>query len=393
MARSTWTRWLPAGAVVALIAGTVTLTSQAGAVDLPDKSPEDVLALLAEHEVTAFSGTFETSADLGLPLPSELDLGPGGPDLDDSGLATPPDGGGAAPDDATGAAQDVLSTLALLTGDNTGRVFVAGPGTARFQHLDRLAERNVVVTPEDVWFYDSESNEALHVVLPDTSALPDHPQPTGELPAPQDLAAMAVALLEPSTELSVGQDEEVAGRDAYTLTLTPRAEETLVEAVTVAVDGETGFPLALTVTAKGRAEPALHAAYTEIDFSAPDAGLFEFTPPAGATVEEEVLELPDEADLADKHGRRPDAHGHSGLPGGPDDALGGAPDILGEGWARVLTAEVGDVPDSPLLDQLTEPVDGGRVLSTSLLTVLLTDDGRVLAGAVTPEHLLDLAGR
>src|SRR5690606_14204845 len=157
MARSTWTRWLPAGAVVALIAGTVTLTSQAGAVDLPDKSPEDVLALLAEHEVTAFSGTFETSADLGLPLPSDLDLGPGGPDLDDSGLATPPDGGGAAPDDATGAAQDVLSTLALLTGDNTGRVFVAGPGTARFQHLDRLDERNVVVTPEDVWFYDSES--------------------------------------------------------------------------------------------------------------------------------------------------------------------------------------------------------------------------------------------
>ncbi len=36
-------------------------------------------------------------------------------------------------------------------------------------------------------------------------------------------------------------------------------------------------------------------------------------------------------------------------------------------------------------------VDGGRVLQTSLVTVLFTDDGRVFAGAVTPDHLLDVA--
>src|SRR5690625_2850372 len=74
MAR-TWHRWLPAGAPVALVAGPATITSQAGAVDLPDKSPEEVLALLAEHDVEAFSGTFETSAELGLPVPADIDLG------------------------------------------------------------------------------------------------------------------------------------------------------------------------------------------------------------------------------------------------------------------------------------------------------------------------------
>src|SRR5690625_3786956 len=78
MAR-TWTRWLPAGAAVALVAGTVTLTSQAGAVDLPERSPEEVLTMLAEHDVEAFSGTFETSTDLGLPVPTDLDLGPVAP--------------------------------------------------------------------------------------------------------------------------------------------------------------------------------------------------------------------------------------------------------------------------------------------------------------------------
>ncbi|WP_324649944.1 DUF2092 domain-containing protein [Georgenia sp. H159] len=382
MAR-TWHRWLPAGAVVALIAGTVTLTSQAGAVDLPDKSPQDVLTMLAEHEVEAFSGTFETTSELGLPMPADLDLGPGGPDLDDAELPAPsgPDG-----------AADAMAALELLTGDNTGRVFVGDDG-ARFQHIDGLDERNVVVTETDVWFYDSATNEGTHLVLPDPATLPEHdvPEYDGPLPTPEQLAAAAVAALEPSTEITVGQDESVAGRDAYTLTLVPRAEETLVDTVSIAVDGETGFPLGITVTARGQAEPAVHAAYTDIDFTAPDPGLFDFAPPAGATVEEEVLEVPTDLPAAPDHG-----HGRGMA---PDHTKGMGPvtggEVLGEGWGAVVVLPAGDaaLAQQPMLDMLLEPVDGGRMLSTALLSVLLTDDGRVLAGAVTPEHLLDLAGQ
>ncbi|MCM3661367.1 DUF2092 domain-containing protein [Georgenia satyanarayanai] len=369
MARSTWKRWLPAGAVVALIAGTVTITSQAGAVDLPDKSPQDVLTLLLEQDVRAYSGAFETSADLGLPVPSAIDLGPGGPGMEDAAGAAAPEGG----EDA----QEVLSALELLTGDNTGRVFVGEQG-ARFQHTDGLAERNVVVTAHDVWFYDSEADAATHLVLPEGHE-GERPEPTGTLPTPEELAASAVEALEPSTELSVGQHERVAGRDAYTLTLTPRAEETLVGGVTIAVDGETGFPLGVTVTARGQAEPALRAQYTGITFAEPDPGLFDFTAPAGATLEEEVLELPADA----------------GTHAAPDHATGATPpgEVLGKGWGAVVVVPDVEVPEDPMLDELTERVDGGRLLSTALVSVLLTDDGRVLAGAVTPAHLLDLAGR
>ncbi|WP_152193119.1 LolA family protein [Georgenia satyanarayanai] len=370
MARSTWQRWLPAGAVVALVAGTVAVTSQAGAVDLPDRSPQDVLALLLAQDVRAYSGSFETSADLGLPVPGDLDLGPGGPEMGDAAGAVAPEGGEAA--------QEVLSALELLTGDNTGRVFVGAQG-ARFQHTDGLAERNVVVTEEDVWFYDSETNAATHLVLPELPA-GEHPEPTGTLPVPEELAATAVEALEPSTELTVGQHERVAGRDAYTLTLTPRAEETLVGGVTIAVDGETGFPLGVTVTARDQAEPALQAQYTDIDFSEPDADLFDFAAPAGASVEEEVLELPADGGTH----AAPDHHTPGTTPPG---------DVLGEGWATVLAVPDVELPDDPLLEELTEPVDGGRLLSTALLSVLLTDDGRLLVGAVTPTHLQDLAGR
>ncbi len=44
-----------------------------------------------------------------------------------------------------------------------------------------------------------------------------------------------------------------------------------------------------------------------------------------------------------------------------------------------------------LLDSLTSAVDGGRVLQTSLVTVLITDDGRVLAGAVPAARLVEAA--
>ena len=61
-----------------------------------------------------------------------------------------------------------------------------------------------------------------------------------------------------------------------------------------------------------------------------------------------------------------------------------------EGADGTDTAE-GFGDPSAMLDSLTQRVDGGRVISTSLVTVLFADDGRVFAGAVTPEHLLAVA--
>ena len=124
--------------------------------------------------------------------------------------------------------------------------------------------------------------------------------------------------------------------------------------------------------------------YTAIDFRAPDADLFDFTSPPDAVVEEEVLELPDLAELPDPATFAEEMRRH-------DDV---DVDVVGEGWATVLVAPLGEgVPDEAVVEELTERVPGGRLLSTSLVSVLLTDDGRLLAGAVTPERLLEVAGR
>ena len=77
--------------------------------------------------------------------------------------------------------------------------------------------------------------------------------------------------------------------------------------------------------------------------------------------------------------------------------------MIGSGWTTVVSvrqpADGAALPASlgTLVGQVTTPVTGafgsGRLLTTRLFTVLLTDDGRLLAGAVTRDRLLaDAAG-
>ena len=44
-----------------------------------------------------------------------------------------------------------------------------------------------------------------------------------------------------------------------------------------------------------------------------------------------------------------------------------------------------------MLESVTTAVEGGRVLQTALVSVLITDDGRVLAGAVPASRLVEAA--
>jgi hypothetical protein len=79
--------------------------------------------------------------------------------------------------------------------------------------------------------------------------------------------------------------------------------------------------------------------------------------------------------------------------------------VTGTNWLHVLVADApamnvapqaGPSPMQQLtatLDQLATPVTGGRLLRTTLLSVLVTDDGRILIGAVTPSYLEQLAAQ
>ncbi|QHK21373.1 hypothetical protein GU243_18545 [Pseudarthrobacter psychrotolerans] len=441
-----WLRWVPAAAVPAVIAAGVLVGSiPARAGDpLPQKSPAEVLTFLGQHSTRSFSGTVEQSAELGLPeLPA---VGP---------TSGPVSAGGAA------------SILEFLAGEHTARIFTDGPTKMRVQVMDRLAERDVIRRDGDVWFYNSKDNSAAHLALPafasdlplpvrGAPAVPEVPAVPGPelpgdlplpvpsmpilpgppvLPTPEDLARKFLAAVDSSTEVTVGPDIEVAGRSAYSLALAPRTEGTLVEKVAIAVDGETGMPLRVSVMARGQAEPAFEAGFTSLSLVAPDDSVFTFVAPPGTTVKE--LQVPP---LPLQPGMPPLPPSPGGVTpgvvpdGGPDqpapdqvpapdkppvpdqpapDKIPGSdaslrhrdaprPTVTGKGWETVIgfpaapggqaAAWTESLLKDPLLSQAAVVVPGGRLLSTALVNVLLTDDGRIFVGMVPAERLQAAAG-
>jgi outer membrane lipoprotein-sorting protein len=371
-------RWAVPAVAAAAVAAAVTVPSTfatAGPPDLPERSAAELLAALGSSEITALAGTVVQTSRLGLP---ELPTGPGG------GAA-----GGTGP-------------MALLSGSNTMRVWYDGPERTRVALLGELAEYTVVRNGQDAWTYSSERDEAVHYDLPAPGAGHAGEQPA-QLPTPADAAEAALAAIEPSTEVRVEQTARVAGRDAYQLLLDPRDDRSLVESIRVVVDAETSTPLRVQVwSAQDTADPALEIGFTDISYERPDPSVFDFAVPPGTEVRE-VMVPRHHGD--GKNGASADA-GAPGAPGGaplPPPSEGAQPvQVVGTGWTSVLSmagVDTGSLvsgglasgENAAVLDQLTTQVPEGRLLSTALLTVLMTDDGRVLAGAVPADLLREVA--
>jgi outer membrane lipoprotein-sorting protein len=352
----TWKRWIPAAAapvvVGAVVLGGVFATSASA--DPAEKTPQQVLELAASSTVDTFSGTIEQSSNLGLPDASGL-TGSTGVDSSSS--------------------DSLSSALELLTASHTLRVYVDGPDRSRVQILDDMAERDAIRNGDDLWLYDSSDDTAVHSTLPADAST--SPEISTESLTPAELATRFLDAVDASTNVSVGDPVQVAGRSAYDLILTPDSSTTLVSSVEIAVDADTGLPLSVDVFAQGASDAAFHVAFSSLSLDAPAAELFDFAPPAATEVTEKAFPSADEAPSGDT--TAPDAGTH------PDPA------VTGTGWDTIVevpsTADSASLTDSPMLSQLTTAVEGGHVLQTTLLTVLITDDGRVLAGAVPVESL------
>ncbi|TFC82719.1 outer membrane lipoprotein carrier protein LolA [Cryobacterium sinapicolor] len=381
-------KWLPAIVVpVVIVAGVLAVPLQAGAaVDLPDKTPEQVLLMFSDSTVNAFSGTVEKTAELGLP---DIDLGAGmAGSMGESTSESAPEGTAEPGAAATGA---LASVMELFSGSHTARVYVdgsdaGGPAKARVQIQDRMAERNVVSNGTDVWAYDSETNTASHLAIPADARATAQAKiaemaatAPADLSTPSQVADRFLSEIDPSTTVSVGTDGTVAGRTAYELVLTPKATQTLIESVSISVDSETGVPLQVTVRAAGQEDPAFQVGFTEVDFSTPSADLFDFTPPAGATVEEVALPVMPEMPADEPK---------------PEIPAENVPVVTGTGWDAIVEVPAASVPSelsaNPMLSELATAVDGGQLFSTALVNVFLADDGRVFAGSV-PVELLQAA--
>lgn len=376
-------------AVVAVIAGGAALAPSLASANpnLPAVSAQQLLAKVASSKVDAFSGTVNLTTNLGLP---QL------PDL--SGSANP---------------------FSLLSGSHTLQVAADGPEQQRVALLDQLSEYDFVHNGTKFWTYDSEHNAVEYgTASGDAKAKAQqekkYEQKAGEVPTtPQAAAQQLLAAISPSTKVSVGSPRTVAGRSAYLLVLTPKQSGSLIGQAEISVDSETGTPLGVALYPTGSSAPFFDLSFTSVSLSAPPASRFDFTPPKGATV------TPFEQGSGAANGS------------GAKDSSGKdvAPQVLGEDWLTVLelhnvnlsdlTKAVGGAGQKVVKDGtstspnsdggsaqlLSGSVSGylntllgggtavsgkfgsGKVYTTNVVSVLVTNDGRVFLGAVTPKVL------
>jgi hypothetical protein len=414
--------------VAAVLTGT--LLANAAAPALPKRSPAQLIADVQRASAPAdFSAVISESANLG--LPSLPDIG---------GVSS----------GALSAANWVTGTHTVeIWAAGPGRLRLAVP--VSFGETDLRVNRDQAwlwdsQTQTATHLLPPKSATSTRVPqpaarLPHSTGLPHGtrlPHGTGSRFAamtPQSVARTLLAAVGPSTRVSVAGTGTVAGRSAYLLTIAPRTDRSLIGRVVIAVDSATYLPLRVQVFARSGSSPALSVGFTSLSFARPAASNFTFSPPAGAHVKTERLSgLPGRTAVSNRAGAARPPRPGSGrgrpvmrklpkgglLKGGPLGRLlpsGGQ--VLGTGWlsvavisagaASALSAGGSALPALPaqahagvrpapgpaailgVLYRSASRVHGswgsGRLLRTTLFSVLITSRGKVLIGAVTPAVL------
>jgi outer membrane lipoprotein-sorting protein len=364
-------RWLvPTAAAVIVVGGGAAAGTIVANADpsLPERSAAQLLVDVQNAKVDGFSGTVVQTADLGLPALPGMTGGAGGADL-----------------------------MKLVAGSNTARVWYAGEDKARLALMGTLGETDVIRNGSDVWLWRSTDSSATHFTMPADAERAKPPAlPQGLPSSPQEAADAALAAIDPTTAVTTTGAARVAGRSAYELILTPRDGASLVGQVRLAIDAEKHIPLGVDVYAKQANAPAVRIAFQQISFEVPDAEQFNFNPPPGTKVS-----TPSASELAAKH----------------DEAIERAPKdqqppagtkVVGKGWTSVLVTKLptGDASGKEGAQKTGAQLDAviaslpkvsggwgsGHLLTSALFSALITDDGRVLVGAVAPEKLYEAAG-
>ncbi|NEC86070.1 outer membrane lipoprotein carrier protein LolA [Streptomyces sp. SID12501] len=403
------------GLTVATI-GLVPAFAGSGDPDLPKISAKELIEKIAASDVQQLSGTVKISTDLGLPDLGGLESG-----LLSGGLGGGSDGSGSAADPSA-------KLLELATGTHTVRVAVDGPDKQKLSLLEKAAEYSVIHNGDEVWAYDSASNEAYHATAPasesgkDKSKGKDRILPGDDTTAtPGQLAEEALKAVDDTTSVTVDGTAQVAGRDAYKLVIKPKAAGSTVGAISIAVDSKTGTPLKFTLTPASGGAAVVDAGFVDVDFGKPAASTFDFTPPKGTKVTEEgAAEVPHDvakggADFDRKFDGKldkkldEDLKGFEGHEGAPDGLEGDGGKVIGEGWNSIAVfdsgTEGGGLPSADssseagafggFLDSFGDKVSGdfgsGTVYKTRLINALMTDDGKLYVGAVTKDALVKAA--
>jgi beta-lactam-binding protein with PASTA domain len=173
----------------------------------------------------------------------------------------------------------------------------------------------------------------------------------------------------------------------------------LIGQVRIAIDGDKKVPLGVKVIATD-GTVVFDTSFSSIDFNTPDDAYFTFNPPAGTKVTEEKAPTIDKSEAAKRKAAA------------EKEAARNEPKVVGKGWSTVVVAKAdqselsgkdessaGRQDQGASIEQIANALPkvsgswgSGRLLSSKAFSVVITDDGRIAAGAVAPETLYKALG-
>jgi hypothetical protein len=363
--RARWAVPATAVAVTAVVVAGLQIPAAQATPNLPARTPAQLLAeVSSDAALPPLTGTMVEATSLGLPQ------------LPQAGNPT--------------------SLSSLITGSHTIKIYYQDARHLRLAIPQPESEIDVIRNGSTAWLWNSTQNSVSQLQTPPLT--------------PQQAANAVLKAVGKTTVVSVEANVMVAGEPSYQLVLAPKDDRSLIGKVTIAIDGKYGVPLRVQVFAKGATSPAFQFGFTALQFVAPAAANYDFTPPPGASVTVEnlasgpgsgkstasqqdagsgfgvygsswltVVELP-QKDLMQGLGTEGGSTGTAPASGGSSPAS-----VMGGDSQAVLSALMGSA----------KPVQGawgsGTLLTTSLFSMLMTG-GEVYIGAVEPSVLYSAVG-
>jgi outer membrane lipoprotein-sorting protein len=227
---------------------------------------------------------------------------------------------------------------ALVSGAS-GRLWVRDDGRGRLELQSTAGDVQVVWNRKQVTVYDASSDTVYRADLPASKAR--HPDRTGPL-SPAQIEDFLTQLGKHVT-LSGAVPSNVAGREAYTVTASPKDKAGLIDSIQVAWDAARGVPLRAAIYAKGSAKPVLALEATDISFGpVPDRNV-DVAPPSGAR----PVEVPARGShVSRRRGPEPKESVAAGFPITAPRTLLGLPRtavrVLGEGRSKTALVVYGE---------------------------------------------------
>jgi outer membrane lipoprotein-sorting protein len=295
---------------------------------------------------------------------------------------------------------------ALMSGAS-GRLFATNDGNGRIELQSSAGDVQIVWNATEVTVYDASSNTVYKVALP-AHAANSGTSTTDTPPALSEITAFLANLSQHAT-VSDAKPDNVAGQEAYTVSVSPKHDGGLLGFAQLSWDASRGVPLRIAIYAHGSSSPALALEVTHISYGAVPSSDVNIAPPAGA----KVVDLSPKSVSASTDSKSAQVSGLAAVqqavsfPVSAPDTLVGLPRqdvtlvgsdsalaVYGQGLGAIVVSEhkadaSGGSGGSPLSSLPTVSLDGvtAHELATQLGTVIEWQHNGVayvLAGSLPP---------